>query len=67
MNADLPLRVRDARRAYAALRASCSRHSARRFNELARQIAHELSDGEEVLPVHFLSAARMLVAGFDNA
>lgn len=56
-----------ARNEYRTLRASCARHSAARFDELARNITHELSDGEDVTPGDWLHAARILVSGYDCA
>jgi hypothetical protein len=47
---------------YRTLRASCTRHTAERFDEVARGIAYELADGEEVTP-----AMWVVVAGQDYA
>jgi hypothetical protein len=52
---------------YSTIRASCARHSARRFNEIAASIAHELADGEDIAPSLYLRAARMICAGSDCA
>ena len=56
-----------ARNEYRTLRASCARHSAARFDELACIIAHELSDGEDMLPADWVHAAQILVSGRDFA
>lgn len=52
---------------YATLRAATTRMDAKRFDELAGRIAHELSDGEDITPDHWLQAARILHAGSDCA
>ena len=52
---------------YAALRASCKRHTAGRFNEIARRIAMELADGECETPANFIMAAHIICSGQDYA
>ena len=52
---------------YAALRAATTRMDAKRFDSLAWNIVHELSDGEDITPAHWLQAARILRAGSDCA
>lgn len=59
--------VNAARAEYRSLRASCQRHDARRFDDVARRIAYELSDGEDITPSHYLQAARIICSGFDCA
>ncbi len=56
-----------ARAEYATLRASCMRHTAAKFNEVAKRIVHELSDGEEYTPGMFVNAARIICSGYDCA
>lgn len=56
-----------AQQEYVALRAQTTRHTTKRFDELAWNIAHELSDGEDITPEHWTQAARILHAGSDCA
>jgi len=59
--------VTAARAQYASLRASCKRHTAARFNEIARRIAMELADGECETPANFVMAAHIICSGQDCA
>ena len=56
-----------AQQEYVTLRAQTTRHTAKRFDELAGRIAHELSDGEDITSEHWTQAARILHAGSDCA
>ncbi len=56
-----------ARNEYRANRASCTRHNAARFDELAQRIARELCDGEEMTAAHWVQASRILASGQDYA
>lgn len=55
------------RKAYAALRASCKRHNAKRFDDLAADIVRELRDGEAATSRMWVEAARMICSGQDYA
>jgi hypothetical protein len=58
----------DADRAiYRSLRASCARHDAGRFDEIAGSIVHELRDGEEATPGMWIQAARIIYSEQDYA
>lgn len=52
---------------YRRLRASCDRHDAKSFDDIARGIASELSDGEEMTSGLWVSAARIICSGQDYA
>ena len=51
-----------ARKKYAALRAATAL-APKAFDRLAQHLAHEEADGEEVLPKHWVTAAKMVHAG----
>ena len=52
---------------YRSLRAATTRHSVKRFDEIARDIAHDLADGEDLEPWLFVQAAEMIFNGQDHA
>ncbi len=56
-----------ARNDYRTLRASCSRHTAKRFDEIAGDIAHDLADGEDITPALWVTAAQIVCSGQDCA
>jgi len=60
--------LEQARNTYRTLRAGY-RHELppARFDSIARDIAMELADGEEIEPQHYLTAARMIVSGMRHA
>ena len=61
------MNANDARARYRALRASCKRHDARRFDEVAGGIVHDLCDGEDATPAMWVTAAEIVCSGQDHA
>jgi len=62
-----PANLADARQTYRALRLATTRHTAADFDDLARSIASELADGEDITPGLWVDAAYILHSGRDYA
>jgi hypothetical protein len=71
MNATQTKTIETLRAEYRALRASCKRHDAKRFDRLAEGIWLEMNDGEDFdghgKAEGFVHAAHIIVSGQDHA